>query len=59
MPVKTIEEFFDLKFKLLNKSELLSTLETIIDLKGILLPLTKQNMGSRIIQKLLNRANES
>ena len=54
--MKTIDKFFDEKFQLLNKSDLLNTIESIVLLKGILFPLTKQNMGSRIIQKLLNKA---
>lgn len=58
LPLSTIDEFFDYKFKLLNKSDLLSSLESISQLKGILHPLSRQNMGSRIIQKLLTKASE-
>lgn len=56
LPIAALDQFFDYKLKLLNKSDLLNAVKSISELKGILLPLTKQNMGSRIIQKLLNRA---
>lgn len=59
LPRSIIDQFFDYKFKLLNKSDLLNEVKSISELKGILLTLSKENMGSRIIQKLLNRAKES
>ena len=59
LPLKAIDNFFDEKLQLLNKSDLLNKIDSIVLLKGILFPLTKQNMGSRIIQKLLAKANES
>lgn len=52
-----IEEFFEEKLDLLNKSDKLNFVKNLTDLKGIFYQLTKQNMGSRIIQKLLTTAS--
>lgn len=51
-----LEGILDEKFRLLNQSEILNEITSLTDLAGILFPLSKQNMGSRIIQKLLNKA---
>lgn len=58
LPMSILDQFFDFKYKLLNKSDLLNEIECISELKGIIYPLTKQNMGSRIIQKLLSKATQ-
>lgn len=55
---ETLEGILDEKFKLLNQSEILNEITSLADLAGILFPLSKQNMGSRIIQKLLSKARQ-
>ena len=57
-PISVIEQFYNEKYELMNKSDLLNQIENIGDLKGILYVLTRQNMGSRIIQKLLSKAKQ-
>ena len=57
MPTHKIEEFFDYRSQLLNKSSTLSEIKHLADLKGLYYPLSQQNMGSRILQKLLKKAS--
>lgn len=58
MPYQIVDDILDEKFELLNKSDRLNKIQSISELQGILYQLSKQNMGSRIIQKLLCKSND-
>lgn len=57
MPTLKIDEFFDYRIQLLSKSPALNEIKSLPELKGLYYPLSQQNMGSRILQKLLKKAS--
>lgn len=57
MPLDTIDNFFAYRGQLLSKSPLLNQIKFLHELRGIYHQLSQQNMGSRILQKLIQKAS--